>query len=81
MSSVGSQRGKVFARVGEALLAIANRGGRQGNCTLGAGHERLEALLPEPGGERGLVWREGWGWVSRPIDVETAEEAGEVEAA
>jgi hypothetical protein len=56
---------------GQALMALAAKGGRSGYCTLGlalTGSD--EAPLPQPEGERELVWREGFGWVERPIDVE-----------
>lgn len=52
-------------------MALAAKDGKGGYCTLGCTQLTAdEALLPEPEGEREQVWRDGFGWVDRPVEVE-----------
>jgi hypothetical protein len=56
---------------GQALVALAAKDARGGYCTLGLALTGADdAPLPAPEGERELVWREGFGWVERPVEVE-----------
>lgn len=72
MFSAGSQQSGAVATGREALLAIAERSGRHGNCTLGASAHRLDEGAPSgPERGRGLVWRPRFGWVASPLDNTT----------
>ena len=53
---------------GRSIAEIAARLDRVGFATLGT-DAPVEAPLAEPEGERELVWRPGYGWVSRPVEV------------